>query len=246
MTARFHLPPPLAALPEGSECPLPASAARHVQVLRLQPGQAITVFDGLGGQYSACITRMGRSEVIVRLGAHQPIEREARRRVHLLTGLMASERMDWLIEKATELGAARITALLTRHCALRPSGAHAAKKHAHWQAIASAACEQSGRNRLPLIDLPRPWDNDLPNDLLNDLPPARLLLSLSPQAPLLREHAAALPAGQPVCLLSGPEGGLSDEEQARAQAAGFAPVSLGPRTLRAETAPIAALALLAE
>ena len=135
MTARFHLPPPLAALPEGSECPLPASAARHVQVLRLQPGQAITVFDGLGGQYSACITRMGRSEVIVRLGAHQPIEREARRRVHLLTGLMASERMDWLIEKATELGAARITALLTRHCALRPSGAHAAKKHAHWQAI---------------------------------------------------------------------------------------------------------------
>ena len=242
MTARFHLPPPLAALPEGSECPLPASAARHVQVLRLQPGQAITVFDGLGGQYSACITRMGRSEVIVRLGAHQPIEREARRRVHLLTGLMASERMDWLIEKATELGAARITALLTRHCALRPSGAHAAKKHAHWQAIASAACEQSGRNRLPLIDLPRPWDNDLPDDL----PPARLLLSLSPQAPLLREHAAALPAGQPVCLLSGPEGGLSDEEQARAQAAGFAPVSLGPRTLRAETAPIAALALLAE
>ena len=246
MTARFHLPPPLAALPEGSECPLPASAARHVQVLRLQPGQAITVFDGLGGQYSACITRMGRSEVIVRLGAHQPIEREARRRVHLLTGLIASERMDWLIEKATELGAARITALLTRHCALRPSGAHAAKKHAHWQAIASAACEQSGRNRLPLIDLPRPWDNDLPNDLLNDLPPARLLLSLSPQAPLLREHAAALPAGQPVCLLSGPEGGLSDEEQAGAQAAGFAPVSLGPRTLRAETAPIAALALLAE
>ena len=246
MTARFHLPPPLAALPEGSECPLPASAARHVQVLRLQPGQAITVFDGLGGQYSACITRMGRSEVIVRLGAHQPIEREARRRVHLLTGLMASERMDWLIEKATELGAARITALLTRHCALRPSGAHAAKKHAHWQAIASAACEQSGRNRLPLIDLPLPWDNDLPNDLLNDLPPVRLLLSLSPQAPLLREHAAALPAGQPVCLLSGPEGGLSDEEQARAQAAGFAPVSLGPRTLRAETAPIAALALLAE
>ena len=242
MTARFHLPPPLAALPEGSECPLPASAARHVQVLRLQPGQAITVFDGLGGQYSAHITRMGRSEVIVRLGAHQPIEREARRRVHLLTGLMASERMDWLIEKATELGAARITALLTRHCALRPSGAHAAKKHAHWQAIASAACEQSGRNRLPLIDLPRPWDNDLPDDL----PPARLLLSLSPQAPLLREHAAALPAGQPVCLLSGPEGGLSDEEQARAQAAGFAPVSLGPRTLRAETAPIAALALLAE
>ena len=242
MTARFHLPPPLAALPEGSECPLPASAARHVQVLRLQPGQAITVFDGLGGQYSACITRMGRSEVIVRLGAHQPIECEARRRVHLLTGLMASERMDWLIEKATELGAARITALLTRHCALRPSGAHAAKKHAHWQAIASAACEQSGRNRLPLIDLPRPWDNDLPDDL----PPARLLLSLSPQAPLLREHAAALPAGQPVCLLSGPEGGLSDEEQARAQAAGFAPVSLGPRTLRAETAPIAALALLAE
>lgn len=242
MTARFHLPPPLAALPEGSECPLPASAARHVQVLRLQPGQAITVFDGLGGQYSAHITRMGRSEVLVRLGAHQPIEREARRRVHLLTGLMASERMDWLIEKATELGAARITALLTRHCALRPSGAHAAKKHAHWQAIASAACEQSGRNRLPLIDLPRPWDNDLPDDL----PPARLLLSLSPQTPLLREHAAALPAGQPVCLLSGPEGGLSDEEQARAQAAGFAPVSLGPRTLRAETAPIAALALLAE
>ena len=204
-------------LPEGGELDLPPGAARHAQVLRLQPGDALTLFNGEGGECRATVIRMGRSSVQARIGAHAAIEREAARRVHLLAGLMASERMDWLVEKATELGAASLTPLLSQHCALRLSGPHAAKKHAHWQAVAVAACEQSGRNRLPLIHPPRP----------------------------LAEGLAGLAGAQTVTLLSGPEGGLSAAEETQALAAGFTPVSLGARVLRAETAPVAALALLA-
>ena len=127
------------ALPEGGELDLPHGAARHAQVLRLQPGDALTLFNGEGGECRATIIRMGRSSVQARIGAHAAIEREAARRVHLLAGLMASERMDWLVEKATELGAASLTPLLTQHCALRLSGPHAAKKHAHWRAVAALA-----------------------------------------------------------------------------------------------------------
>ena len=127
------------ALPEGGELDLPPGAARHAQVLRLQPGDALTLFNGEGGECRATIIRMGRSSVQARIGAHAAIEREAARRVHLLAGLMASERMDWLVEKATELGAASLTPLLSQHCALRLSGPHAAKKHAHWQAVAALA-----------------------------------------------------------------------------------------------------------
>ena len=257
---RLYMPQ---ALPEGSELALPPGAARHAQVLRLQPGDAVTLFNGEGGECRATITRMGRSSVIAHIGPHQAIEREAPRRVHVLAGLMAGERMDWLVEKATELGAASLTPLLTRHCALRPSGPHAAKKHAHWQAVAVAACEQSGRNRLPTIHPPRALEDELEGALestLENVPPnaqascpaapasasghARFVLSLQADAIALRAACAAWPAAQTVTLLSGPEGGLSAAEQARAQAAGFVPVSLGNRVLRAETAPIAALALL--
>ena len=232
------------ALPEGGELDLPHGAARHAQVLRLQPGDALTLFNGEGGECRATIIRMGRSSVQARIGAHAAIEREAARRVHLLAGLMVSERMDWLVEKATELGAASLTPLLSQHCALRLSGPHAAKKHAHWQAVAVAACEQSGRNRLPLIHPPRPLAEGLAGQAeAGD--GARFVLSLKPGAASLRAACAGLPAAQTVTLLSGPEGGLSAAEEAQALAAGFTPVSLGARVLRAETAPVAALALLA-
>jgi len=145
---RFHCSVPLTA---GASLALPAGAARHVQVLRMQPGDALTLFDGAGGEYAATVERMGRSEVAVTVGAHQPVEREAPRAVHLAVGMPANERMDWLVEKATELGVASIQPLATAHGVLRLSGERAEKKRAHWEAIAVAACEQCGRNRVPVV-----------------------------------------------------------------------------------------------
>lgn len=131
---------------------LPPAAARHVQVLRLQPGQQITLFNGQGGQWRARIAHMGRSQVQVQTLSFEPIEREPVRRVHLALGMPANERMDWLIEKAAELGVASIWPLHTHHSVLRLSGERAAKKRLHWQSVATAACEQCGGNRVPQVE----------------------------------------------------------------------------------------------
>ena len=237
---RFHCP---IALSVGQEIALPEGAARHVQVLRLQPGMAITLFNGEGGEHSAEITHMGKREVRVRVLSHQPVEREAARAVHLVVGMPANERMDWLVEKATELGVARITPLMTARSVLRLSGERADKKRAHWHDIAASACEQCGRNRVPQIDAPQTWDA-----WLAALPPAnvdtaqRWVLSLHPQAQTARALQAQGDAA--AMVLSGPEGGLSDAEDAAARDAGFAPITLGERVLRAETAALAALTWL--
>ena len=233
---RFHCPVDLAT---GVDIELPAGAARHVQVLRLQPGDAITLFgDRAGGEWSASVTHMGRSNVRVQIGAHHAIEREAPRAIHLLAGITANERMDWLVEKATELGVASITPLLAERSVLKLKGERADKKLAHWQAVAVAACEQCGRNRVPpihpavsLADWLRAAQQDS----------TRLLLSLRPGTRPL--HPASAGSGL-LTFLSGPEGGLSTGEEELALAHGFAPVTLGTRVLRAETAPLAALAAL--
>ncbi len=245
---RFYCPVPLAA---GAVLELPAHAARHVQVLRLQPGHTITLFNGAGGEWEARVTRMGRSEVQAAVGAHHAVEREAARTVHLLAAISANERMDWLVEKATELGAASLTPLLAERSVLRLGGERADKKLAHWRAVASAACEQCGRNRMPLIHPAQSLVDWLERSRAGRTPPAatqtpasgtRLLLSLQGDARTLREVAAGV--GPVTTLLSGPEGGLTEAEQVAALAAGFVPVTLGPRVLRAETAPLAALAAL--
>ena len=235
---RFFSPFPLSA---GASCELAAGAARHAQVLRLQPGAAITLFDGGGGEWAATIERMGRGDVRVSVGAHDPVEREAARAIHLAVGVPANERMDWLVEKATELGAASIQPLITERGVLRLSGERADKKRAHWQAIAIAACEQCGRNRVPEV---RPMTGLSPWLAAHERPAARgLLLSLRGDAvPLLAQ--APTPAGA-IGFLSGSEGGFSAAEEDAALAAGFAPVSLGLRVLRAETAALAALVALA-
>lgn len=233
---RFYCPVPLA---DGALVALPAGAARHVQVLRLQPGDTLTLFNGAGGEFDATVTRMGRSDVQVEIGVHTPIEREATRAVHLAIGTPANERMDWLIEKATELGVAGIQPLLAERSVLKLQGERAGKKLAHWQGVAIAACEQCGRNRVPTLQAPA----SLAAWLGTSLPASRLLLSLQADSQPLAQHMTRLPPG-PVLFLSGPEGGLSPAEEAAARARGFAPVSLGPRTLRAETAPLAALAAL--
>lgn len=244
---RFHVPTDLAS---GVELQLPPGAARHVQVLRLQPGSGITLFDGQGGEWDAQVLRMGRSEVQVTVGEHHAIERESARPVHLLTGLMASDRMDWLIEKATELGAARFMPLLTERSTLRLSGERAEKKRAHWQAVAIAACEQSGRNQVPGVLAQRTFSDGLQAcPTTSPTSPSgtaghRLILSLADDATPFRDLHSSLGNTDTVTLLSGPEGGLSAQEETLARAAGFRPVSLGSRVLRAETAPLAALSLL--
>jgi 16S rRNA (uracil1498-N3)-methyltransferase len=246
---RFHCPVPLAT---GLSLDLPAGAARHVQVLRLQPGDTITLFHGgqdagdPGGEFEATVARMGRSDVQVVVGAHHAVEREAPREVHLLAGITANERMDWLVEKATELGVVSITPLVAERSVLKLKGERADKKIAHWQAVAVAACEQCGRNRVPTvqpaIDLAG-WTRGTGAALDRSAgSPQRLLLSLRAGTVPLRDAAGG--GTRPVLFLSGPEGGLSPAEEDLALQHGFEPVTLGTRILRAETAPLAALAAL--
>ncbi|WP_218510099.1 16S rRNA (uracil(1498)-N(3))-methyltransferase [Variovorax sp. dw_308] len=236
---RFHCS---VRLSSGDTLVLPPGAARHVQVLRLQPGDEITLFDGAGGEYLATIERMGRSDVSVNVGAHDPVEREASRPVHLALGMPANERMDWLVEKATELGVASIQPLMTAHGVLRLAGERADKKVAHWQAVAVAACEQCGRNRVPQVLPIRPladWLAALPAPGAGE---RRGILSFAAGA---RSTGAFRSEAAGSCtVLSGPEGGLSPSEEQDALRRGFLPLTLGTRVLRAETAAIAALVSL--
>ena len=236
MPPRFFIDRPLQA---GENLALPAGAARHVQVLRLQPGAAITLFNGDGAEWLASVTQMGRSDVVVRVGVCTPVERELALPITLALGVPANERMDGLIEKATELGVARVQPLMCERSVLRLAGERAQKKLAHWQAVAVAACEQSGRARVPqiepLLSLTE-WLASLPAVADG----ARWMLSLRDAQPL---HRLAAPLS--LVSLSGPEGGLTDAEEKAAAAAGFQAVSLGPRVLRADTAPLALLAHLA-
>ena len=237
---RFHCPVPLQT---GELIALPAGAARHVQVLRMQPGAVITLFSGAsdGGEFEATITHMGRSDVQVKVGAHLSVEREPKRQVHLSMGVPANDRMDWLVEKATELGVASIQPLMTERSVLRLNGERADKKRAHWQAVAVAACEQCGRNRVPevypVMNLSA-WLATLPESAS---PSQRLLLSLRPET---QAFSSLLHTLGDVTFLSGPEGGLGPAEEDAALARHFAPVSLGTRVLRAETAGLTALAAL--
>jgi 16S rRNA (uracil1498-N3)-methyltransferase len=232
---RIYCPVPLSG---GDVIDLPAGAARHVQVLRMQPGGLITLFNGDGGQWDAAIEQMGRSDVRVCIGAHHPDEREAAREIHLACGMPANERMDWLVEKATELGAASIQPLMSERSVLRVKAERADKKLAHWQGVAIAACEQSGRNRVPVIHEVLPLAQWLTRGTSAGL---ALILSLRAGSKTLTEAAGRQGA---VTLLSGPEGGLAANEEEAAIAAGFIATSLGPRILRAETAPLAVLAAL--
>jgi len=245
---RFYCP---SALDTGAELSLPAGTARHVQVLRLQPNDEITLFNGQGGEFKAVVTHMGRSEVSVRVGEHQRIERELNIHVHLWSGITANERMDWLLEKATELGATTLLPITAERSVLKLKGERADKKLVHWQAIAVASSEQCGRNRVLQVGQARTLTQAIEQLPAASSQAARWVLSLLPGTRLLQEmiqtirstdghdHGATQPTE--IIVLSGPEGGLSPAEEAQAIAAGFVPVSLGNRVLRAETAPVAVL-----
>ena len=257
---RFFCSGPL--LP-GTTIRLSPGAARHVQVLRLQPGDNITLFAGTPsgdrgnpqagsadtiGEFEATIAEIGRRDVQVLIGRHHPVDREPAHELYLAIGMPANERMDWLVEKATELGVAVIQPLMTERSVLRLDEERARKKTAHWNSISISACEQCGRNRVPEIrDVATltSWSRQLGD---NNAPAAalRLILSLRPGArPMQELLTGRLARAGPITVLSGPEGGLSAAEEELALQQGFAPVTLGPRILRAETAALAALTLLA-
>jgi 16S rRNA (uracil1498-N3)-methyltransferase len=219
---------------------LGAAATRHAQVLRLQPGDALTLFDGHGGEWEARLATMGRRDATAELIVHRAVERELPTALTLALGMPAGERMDFVVEKGTELGVATIQPLMCERSVLRLSGERAERRREHWQAIAVAACEQCGRNRVPTIEAPRAltsWLDSLP---ARGDEGARWLLGWHDAKPL---DAATPP--RHVCVLSGPEGGLTEGEQAAARSRQFEVRSLGPRVLRADTAPLAVTAALA-
>jgi len=234
MTLRLFLDD--APLLSGQQRALTATAARHAQVRRVQPGDSLVLFDGLAGEWCATIVSMGRSEVVVRVGEHRAVERELPWPVQLAVGAPANDRMDILVEKATELGAAVVRPLLCERSVLRLAGERAQRKSEHWQAVAVAASEQCGRTRVPRVEAMIALER-----ALADLPAVgeRWLLSPAAARPLARPAP-----GTSIVVLSGPEGGLSPAEETAALRAGFVAVSLGPRVLRAETAPLAVLSWL--
>lgn len=224
----------------GEEVELTDSAAKHVQVLRMQPQQHIYLFNGLGGQWLAKIVDMGRNHVKVSVVLHHDLEREALIQVTLLIGIPANERMDFVIEKATELGVAHIYPLMFSRSVVKLSAERAIKKNAHWNAIAVAACEQCGRNRIPIIHPVMSLLNMIKNEL-DELPKERRVLSFHPHA----QPWGRAKQGSAICVLSGPEGGMTEDEEALLMTqAQFLPYSLGGRVLRADTAPLAALSTL--
>jgi 16S rRNA (uracil1498-N3)-methyltransferase len=248
MSLRLFVAVPLAP---GLEFALPEDAARHVQVRRLQPGDALRLFDGGGGEWDAEVLRMGKRDVDVRVGTHDKVDRELAFDLEIALGMPTNERMDALVEKATELGACAIQPLQTERSVLRLEGERAAKRVAHWQAVAVGASEQCGRTRVPVVAPVRSlaaWLAGLDDAGAGGAAsPRRHVMSTgsAPMLPaLLRDaHAAPAAAARTRWLaLSGPEGGLAPDEEAAAIARGFTPISLGALVLRADTAPLAWLA----
>ena len=243
MSLRLFVESPLSA---GLEFTLPEDAARHVQVRRLQPGDDLRLFDGAGGEWLAQVTRMGKREVDVRVDTHEAADRELPFELEVALGMPTNERMDALIEKATELGVAAIQPLQTERSVLRLDGDRAAKRVAHWQAVAVGASEQSGRTRVPVVASVRSlgaWLAAQPDPAPHA---GRFVMSTgsAPRLPQALTASSAQPRGRWLAL-SGPEGGLTADEEAAAAARGFTRISLGGLILRADTAPLAWLAQMA-
>ncbi|HVC30777.1 MAG TPA: 16S rRNA (uracil(1498)-N(3))-methyltransferase [Steroidobacteraceae bacterium] len=232
---RVHVAGPLTS---GSRQIIEGDAANHIaRVLRLRPGDPLVLFDGRGGEHAARIEEFPRGAVIVTVGDRSAADRESPLRLTLAQGISRGERMDWVVQKATELGVTRIVPMLTERSVVKLDARQSERKRAHWQGIAVAACEQSGRNTVPDIAAPLGLEEFL---RAADVRAARLLLS---PAGNLRIDELETPQAEAIVLI-GPEGGLAEAEQRAAIAAGFMAVRLGPRVLRTETAAVAALTLL--
>jgi 16S rRNA (uracil1498-N3)-methyltransferase len=235
-TIRIHVDLPLAA---GGELNLPPQAGEHVaRVLRLTPGDALTLFNGDGRDYPAIIRAVGKREVAVQVQAAHAVANESPLTLTLAQGVARGEKMDLIVQKATELGVARIVPLLTERSEVKLDSARAEKRLAHWRAVAASACEQSGRARLPEIAPAQALDTWL-NRLVDD---GALRLALLPEGTLQARTLRFGGAGG--LLVVGPEGGLGERDVTALSGAGFAGLRLGPRILRTETAGLAALATL--
>lgn len=234
MIPRLYSPRPLS----GDSAVLGDEAAHHVtRVLRLRDGDAVLLFDGSGGEWPGVLRASGRG-LSVALGGWRDVEREARLAVTLAQALPAGDKMDWVVQKAVELGAAVLQPLETRRSVVRLAGERAAKRARHWQQVAVAACEQCGRNRVPTVAGILELSDYLAAVRQEDS--CRLLLS-----PRGAVRLATLPPPHgPLTLLIGPEGGLDEGEEDLARLAGFQAITLGPRVLRSETAGLAAIAAI--
>lgn len=226
----------------GADIELSATASEHIaRVLRLRVGADVVAFDGQGGEWRARVSRIVRNRVNIECLGHDAIERESPLAITLLQSLARGEKMDWVIQKATELGVGSIIPVSAERSVVQIDDERAATRLAHWRAVVASACEQSGRNRLPEVQAPL----GLSLACQAKLPALRLVL-MPGATPTLAAAAARLAADghQAVALLVGPEGGLTDAELAQAQAGGFVPVGFGARVLRTETAAIAAITAL--
>lgn len=226
-------------LQTGRQVQLDEDRTRYVgRVLRLRAGDALSVFNGNDGEFAATIMSIGKLTATIVLGEQIVADTESSLKVHLVQGVSRGERMDFVVQKATELGVKRISPVLTEFSVVKFDAGRAKKRRDHWRKVAESACEQSGRIRPPLIDLPvalNAWLGDKPKD-------ADIDLILEPGAP---DALAKIGAPETkVCVLVGPEGGFSPSEYEDASIAGFTSVSLGPRTLRTETAALAAITIL--
>ena len=225
-------------LTSGAVVSISAAGAYHVaRVLRMRPGAPLIVFDGSGMDFPSEIVDVDGDQVSVRLRSQTPATGESPLRITLVQGISRGERMDWTLQKATELGVIGVAPVLTSRSVVRLDEKQAAKKHAHWRAIVIGACEQCGRSRIPTVGMPVQLRDHFANVRKDGM-----RLVLSPSAPASLAGIASLPSK--VDLLIGPEGGLDDDEISAAQKAGFMPVRLGPRVLRTETAGVVALTVL--
>lgn len=225
-------------LEPGQPLQLHSEQARYVgRVLRLRAGENVSVFNGQGGEYAATLQSIGKSTAMLLVGEQIEVATESSLKIHLVQGISRGERMDFVVQKATELGVKRITPVLTEYGVVKLDSTRAEKRREHWQGVAASACEQSGRTRPPLVDAPiglNAWFGARTEQADTDL-------ILQPGATTALASLAA-PATK-VCFLIGPEGGFSDKEYEDASVAGFSAVSLGPRVMRTETAALAAIAV---
>lgn len=225
------------ALSSGAHVELPEPVARHaVRVLRLPPGAPLVLFDGRGGEYPAHIQRIERDRVVVELGAWCDSECESPLAVTLVQAIQAGDKMDFTIQKSVELGVRDIVPVESRRSVLRLAGERAARRVAHWQGVVASACEQCGRNQVPIVAPLEKLEHWLARPAVGVM---RLML-----APDADDTLADIELSGPVQLLIGAEGGLDPQEVIAARQAGFRGVRMGPRILRTETAGIAALAAL--